>query len=497
VTRSRGLRGVVAETIAPRDLECSRSGLRWCRSSVSLPMSRLEFDLLGRPYARGYGAALSGFSNRATKVYVRLHLGHLYSATITGAEPVGLESAQAQPFEPTMGQWRDVVRPAIEAQCRELADLATQPLEVALRRAAELFEECIMIHHQLLLPARRTVELFLDSTVDRDGQESLPFAVLALLGVDLPLLQAGCRLLATGNSTVDISFTSHLGSVAPDGDGYGVAVGGWLDDPQYGRCMKAFYDRSGVTRVAVERRVRHGMRRRHIAELVLASPNAHHSPTEFRSAIGSVRDALELTECHGPLMHAVYIHHLRSLVMAHGERLADVLPRPGDIVHLSQPELASGCLPSQREIVERRREFDAACDSPLPPAELRFVVEDGVPVGSSLDLSNYSEEGRIWRGLPGSPGLAEGRLVTVRRPSAIDHVTGADVVLVPDPGAVWGWLGLGVRALLVEGGQRLSHVATAARELGIPCVLGCAGLGSVAPEGRTVRVDGRRGLVAW
>ncbi len=72
-----------------------------------------------------------------------------------------------------------------------------------------------------------------------------------------------------------------------------------------------------------------------------------------------------------------------------------------------------------------------------------------------------------------------------------------DVVLVPDPGAAWGWLGLGVRALLVEGGDKLSHVATAAREMDIPCVLGCGGLAAVVGEGRTVQVDGRKGLVRW
>lgn len=72
-----------------------------------------------------------------------------------------------------------------------------------------------------------------------------------------------------------------------------------------------------------------------------------------------------------------------------------------------------------------------------------------------------------------------------------------DVTLVPDAGAVWGWVGLGVRALLVEDGQLLSHAATAARELGIPCVLDCPGLAAVVGEGRTVQVDGRKGLVRW
>lgn len=51
--------------------------------------------------------------------------------------------------------------------------------------------------------------------------------------------------------------------------------------------------------------------------------------------------------------------------------------------------------------------------------------------------------------------------------------------------------------MLVEDGQLLSHAATAARELGIPCVLGCAGLAALVGEGRTVRVDGRKGLVSW
>jgi phosphohistidine swiveling domain-containing protein len=45
-------------------------------------------------------------------------------------------------------------------------------------------------------------------------------------------------------------------------------------------------------------------------------------------------------------------------------------------------------------------------------------------------------------------------------------------------------------------GGMLSHGAIVAREYGIPAVMGIPGATRLVPEGKTVRVDGNRGIVS-
>lgn len=501
MTQNPSLRGAVAKVTAPRSRQTPNESVRWHRSSVSMPMSRLEFDLLGKSYARGYAAALSGFTKESTKVSVRLHQGHLYSAIETTQTGGNGADIAASPIEPTMEQWCRAVKPAVMTQLHELAELVSQSPEMALRRAGELFESCTRMHHQLLLPARHVVNSFLKSTVSSrrriTQQDSLPLAILALLGVDLPLFRGGKLILQLNSPYSESSILELLEDSAPDGDGYGVAVKGWLDDVRYVRHMLAFYKRVGVTRTLIDQTAERTARRRRVAELLLRTELIPlRKEGEFNKALAEARDALKITECHGPLMHATYLHNLRNLVIAQGTSIRKSLPRATDVLHLSFSELAEGQLPCEGEILARRSDFQAACRAPLPPPELQFGADERKPEPIGWASDQYRPPD-TWSGLPGSPGRADGRLVRVWRPSDIDRVSAGDIALVPDPGAVWGWLGLGVRALLVEGGHQLSHAATAARELGIPCVLNCAGLAEVAPEGRNVHVDGRKGMVRW
>jgi pyruvate,water dikinase len=62
-----------------------------------------------------------------------------------------------------------------------------------------------------------------------------------------------------------------------------------------------------------------------------------------------------------------------------------------------------------------------------------------------------------------------------------------------DPG--WVPLLVGAAGLLVEQGGLLSHSAIVARELGIPTVLGLAGLLDVVRTGDIVELDGATGEV--
>jgi pyruvate,water dikinase len=53
----------------------------------------------------------------------------------------------------------------------------------------------------------------------------------------------------------------------------------------------------------------------------------------------------------------------------------------------------------------------------------------------------------------------------------------------------------GARALVAARGGLLDHGAAIARELGVPCVVGCAAAWELLADGELVEVDGDRGVI--
>jgi pyruvate,water dikinase len=53
----------------------------------------------------------------------------------------------------------------------------------------------------------------------------------------------------------------------------------------------------------------------------------------------------------------------------------------------------------------------------------------------------------------------------------------------------------GLAGVVAETGNALSHLAILARELGVPCVVGCAGAVERFPAGTPVALDGTTGEV--
>jgi phosphohistidine swiveling domain-containing protein len=97
-------------------------------------------------------------------------------------------------------------------------------------------------------------------------------------------------------------------------------------------------------------------------------------------------------------------------------------------------------------------------------------------------------------GLPACPGLVEGTVHRILDPRS--EVMGEDEILVAyrtDPG----WISLfpKAQAVLVERGSLLSHSAVVARELGIPTIVGVAGLMDRLKSGDRIRVDAAAGRI--
>ncbi|MFF0148168.1 pyruvate phosphate dikinase [Amycolatopsis sulphurea] len=102
----------------------------------------------------------------------------------------------------------------------------------------------------------------------------------------------------------------------------------------------------------------------------------------------------------------------------------------------------------------------------------------------------------LCRGVPASPGVASGTVVTDPEHARRRADAGHDIVLArprTDPGDVPAMFA--ARAVLTEVGGATSHAAIVCRELNLPCVVGC-GPGTLTPlQGRQVTVDGDTGAI--
>lgn len=103
-------------------------------------------------------------------------------------------------------------------------------------------------------------------------------------------------------------------------------------------------------------------------------------------------------------------------------------------------------------------------------------------------------EDGLLRGIGCSPGVVTGPVKVVRTPSEDARLDGEILVAErTDPG--WVPLYPSVAGVLIERGSILSHSAIVAREMGIPTIVGIAGLLDTLETGQQVTMDGAAGTV--
>jgi pyruvate,water dikinase len=102
---------------------------------------------------------------------------------------------------------------------------------------------------------------------------------------------------------------------------------------------------------------------------------------------------------------------------------------------------------------------------------------------------------RTITGTPGSPGCAEGRARFVLDPTQFATVKPGEIVIARATNPMWTQLFTRIAAIVVEHGSRLSHAAVAAREFGIPAVVGIPGVTAAIADGEWIRVDGTNGEI--
>jgi phosphohistidine swiveling domain-containing protein len=471
-------------------------------------MSELEFDLLAKPYAKGFGQALTTYLGEPVSVHTERRNGHLYSALVSRGESErrNLLLAYLAP-----DAWQTTVLPEIRNHFEQLLRWRSESPAVALRQAASLFARCIELHHLLLLPARQAMSdfrVFCETNAGAQISSLVPLNAL-LLEQPLPMLRSVARLVDMRERFGALSDDERIDLVndgAPDGDGYGVAQPGWLGDRRYVRRVERMLRRFRVDQLAICLIEASAKARRDHALALLRLAVAIDKREQFESLLLQAQAGATAAEIHGPIMHVRYMHELRCLALSIGRRLVDdgQLNQPDDIFHLAFDELAYGWKPST--IDSRRAEYEQQLQFEPPATGLQLPIpDDAKPLSEKVQqrLRFMScDEGSLigqaeWRGVPASSGQASGPLRVLRSQADFAAVRPGEVALVPDAGPAWGWLTFGVAALVVEHGSPLGHAPSIARQLGRPCIVSASGLASLLADGQHVDVCGDSGRVSW
>ncbi|HEY6455966.1 MAG TPA: PEP/pyruvate-binding domain-containing protein [Steroidobacteraceae bacterium] len=140
------------------------------------------------------------------------------------------------------------------------------------------------------------------------------------------------------------------------------------------------------------------------------------------------------------------------------------------------------------------------------PVEIEWALDDrGFKLLQSrpLPLLPAHLPDAIWlghpavRGQPAGVGWGTGRACVVNCECELSRVGPGDVLVTKVAGPALGRILARVTAVVSELGGSTSHLASLARERGIPMVLGVHHATERIPDGRPVAVDGVAGIVRW
>jgi pyruvate,water dikinase len=140
------------------------------------------------------------------------------------------------------------------------------------------------------------------------------------------------------------------------------------------------------------------------------------------------------------------------------------------------------------------------------PVEIEWAADDlGIKLlqARPLRVAEARVPDEIWLqhpkldGHPSGIGWAEGRARVVSCECELGRVAPGDVLVTTIAGPALGSVLSHVAGVVAELGGSTSHLASLARERGVPMVLGVLDATQRIPDGATVAVDGVAGIVRW
>ena len=176
---------------------------------------------------------------------------------------------------------------------------------------------------------------------------------------------------------------------------------------------------------------------------------------------------------------------------------AGVLDDPRDIFFLTYQEVAAMTrgtfvdVDPRRVVAHRKRDHERWLGESLNSR----IVTCGIALAHEHE-PGFAEhqDGDVLTGVGCAPGQVRAPALVLTEPTADVTVNGEILVATTtDPG--WVFLMVAASGLVSEKGSILSHTAIIGRELGIPTVVGVAGVTRRVHDGNVVAIDGRQGTV--
>lgn len=499
------------DVVYPPDLAGSDG---WKPSTVTTPISPLEFDLRAKPFVDGFGRALRDMLGPGIEVGVRRSGGHLLTLVRRGLPSTAAETEFDEPDD-FRRHWLSRVRPHTTHALDRLSGATQHTAEgqiAILEAAAGWIAELTYLHHTLLLPARVALGEFAEFVVE-EGLLPSEVAALSLVAGNANATTTAARQLwqmrdlsAAGPACHGL-FLDALYDFAQEGEGYGLQHPGWMEEPVVPLAVATTYA-TGRPDCAPDERLRIARQRRRALERVVNRRIARCGKEvgdRFRRLRRRARSATTVTEDHAPLMHARLGYELRRLVLDLGNKLAraGAIEAAGDVLLLHLDELVAGGSVMRERAIARRSELDL----PLPTGVVTARTSDEVPdpFGSSR-LAGYvrhvfgartqspSVSPGILSGESASSGRVTARVRRVRLPSDLAAVRPGELLVTPSNSAVWSFALPIAAGVVASGGSRFGHLASLARDYARPAVVALDRLDRLR-DGHPVEVDGDAGTV--
>lgn len=227
----------------------------------------------------------------------------------------------------------------------------------------------------------------------------------------------------------------------------------------------------------------------------------------FETLLKAAQIATIVHEDHNFWIDQRMFYHVHSLIIAFGERLAQVgtLEAVDDIFYLTPDELQNGQEDALKQIVQQRKDeierFGRVAPPPMLGTAPAFEMTDGGSMvralfkGEMNPANSGKGEPDTARGLPGSSGVVRGTARVIHSLAEADKLQPGDVLVAIATEPPWTPLFATACAVVTDGGGVLSHSAVVAREYRIPAVVGTGNATSTFKDGQLIEVDGDAGVV--
>jgi pyruvate,water dikinase len=241
---------------------------------------------------------------------------------------------------------------------------------------------------------------------------------------------------------------------------------------------------------------------------------------EFRRMLAIGQKVYAYQEDHGFYIDQGSTAGLHHVLLGAGRRLQQVglLREAEDVFFMTFSELVEVLADLARDediaiyhhamlvpdlIVERKDSWDEAKtgEAPLTLGNVPKTMTDpiAIKVFGIIDEVLHPKGEKVvsetLTGFPGSAGVTEGRARVVRDFEEFSAVQAGEILVAPYTGTAWTPLFLKIGGVVTDTGGMLTHAAIAAREYGIPAVVGTWNATNSIRNGDLIRIDGGAGVV--